>query len=104
MRLIDADVLTKEIKRLSVVMDSPYWEGRKDGREDALIYISKQRTVDAEPVRHGRWKEVEKDLYFYYIGCSSCKGRVPKDEYGNNYYSEYCPNCGAKMDLGDDEN
>lgn len=52
-------------------------------------------TVDAEPVRHGHWIECgepnqdgEFELWFY--RCSVC---------GNaSINSNYCPNCGAKMD------
>lgn len=43
-----------------------------------LIDVDAFPTVDAEPVRHGRWSD--------YM-------RTEVDDMGN-----YCPNCGAKMD------
>ena len=57
---------------------------------------------DIEPVRRGKWKRKENTKVYWYA-CSSCGEDVPKNEYGDDYFSDYCPNCGAKMDLGDDE-
>lgn len=52
-------------------------------------------TVDAVPVVHGRWEWVTDDIY----KCSNCdeKSHV-KEVMGQPDYN-YCPNCGAKMDL-----
>ena len=50
-------------------------------------------TVDAEPVRHGRWIFNPKDaieMMFTLPKCSECGAESPN---GGNY----CPNCGAKM-------
>ena len=59
-------------------------------------------TADVAPVRHGRWVEYENkvDKGFYY--CSECKRQAvnyDKEEYTIEVLSDYCPNCGAKMDL-----
>lgn len=59
-------------------------------------------SVDAEPVRHGRWIEVP---WIYYGAkqymCDQCKD----DEFWKKkeLYVMYprCPNCGAMMDGGD---
>ncbi len=54
-------------------------------------------TVDAVEVVHGKWaKQVEDGMYWY--ECSECGGEVPKTRYKHDWYSNYCPNCGAKMD------
>ena len=52
-------------------------------------YISEQPTVDAEPVRHGRWMHLSNT----WGECSVCGER-------NKYLKRwnYCPHCGAKMD------
>lgn len=52
-----------------------------------------QPTADVEPVRHGRW-EYNQDVILYWV-CSECAYYV-QHEY------KFCPNCGAKMDGGDD--
>lgn len=51
------------------------------------------KVVDAEPVKHASWIMCDLDGTGL---CSRCM------EYGNNQYG-YCENCGAKMDLRDDE-
>ena len=46
--------------------------------------------ADVAPVRHGRWLCVDTDIEQFFL-CNRCK----KKEY---WESNYCPNCGAKMD------
>lgn len=50
--------------------------------------VSEAPTVDAVPVVHGRWRFRKNWDYFV---CSKCS-------YESSNYSNYCPNCGAKMD------
>ena len=47
--------------------------------------------ADVAPVRHGRWVKLGKHDW----ACSVCKMGVPYSYTGHNY----CPNCGAKMNL-----
>ena len=98
MRLIDADNLKKDLN-VEFIFDS-----RDRCRVRNLIDF--QLTIDAEPVRRGRWVEGINDkasakLFDAWV-CSECGA-------GNNYaYSwditgyqlqdRYCPNCGAKME------
>ena len=70
---MNSDYLTGYISALSVV------EGE----------IAEQPTADVAPVRHGHWIECNYGLTFE---CSECK-------YPTEYnLTDYCPNCGAKMD------
>ena len=55
--------------------------------EDALNRIP---TADVAEVRHGRWLCVDTATEQFFL-CNRCK----KKEY---WESNYCPNCGAKMD------
>lgn len=50
-------------------------------------------TVDAEPVRHGKWIALPKE-FDTFCKCSLCN--YPVDF--NWGQTNYCPNCGAKMD------
>ena len=45
--------------------------------------------ADVIPVRHGRWLHRKNGVAY----CSECEIDTVEDE------TEYCPNCGAKMDL-----
>ena len=49
--------------------------------------------VDAEPIRHGTWENYPNHTY---RRCSICKTELEKPKF--NIRSNYCPNCGAKMD------
>lgn len=56
--------------------------------------LEAQPTVDAVPVKHGRWID-HKDEH----QCSECKEITIVDFYvWKNVQFDYCPYCGAKMD------
>lgn len=57
--------------------------------------ISNAPTVDAEPVRHGRWKRT--NSYPNIIFCSECG--EPFEKSNSIECWNYCPNCGARMDV-----
>ena len=98
MRLIDADALKKAI-------DFPWLENIRLGK-----IINDAPTIDAEPVKHGKWinkrltkdsiKDIKDGTYGELIGyhdiCSVCGFDI--DEFWCATGSpNYCPNCGAKM-------
>ena len=56
--------------------------------------------ADVAPVVHGRWEQdADGDWY-----CTNCDEVVAICESGRErtYRKPYCPNCGAKMDVGAD--
>lgn len=64
-----------------------------------LHRVKKLPAVDAEPVRHGQWlQSVKSWAWPHDIVCSMCGA-----EY--NFYQppRYCPDCGAKMDGGQED-
>lgn len=91
MRLIDADVLM------------PYAEYKGVYNTVNAYNIVNCPTVDAEPVRHGHWIEID-----YGLICSECNHYTDAmyDEPFNNEFGKgwalkrpyYCGYCGAKMD------
>lgn len=70
----------------------------EDDFKIAIQHIPEHIITDADvaPVKHGGWKKIG-----YKWVCSNCRSRLtlhgtPTD---NNIF--YCPACGAKMDLGE---
>ena len=58
--------------------------------------------ADVAQVRHGRWISLT-DCSNAGVYCSVCNKKVYKEDYAicnrkNKLRSDYCPNCGAKMD------
>ncbi|MCQ2802972.1 MAG: hypothetical protein MJ225_04835 [Bacilli bacterium] len=49
-------------------------------------------TIDAEPVKHGHWIKVGESCGIDILECSICHIQHPR------LASEYCCDCGAKMD------
>lgn len=84
MPMIDADALMTELS------DTKYAWQTYDEVEGALRNIP---TIEAEPVRHGRWG-THSDRPDSLI-CSVCKCGF--DMWKHDPHN-YCPNCGAKMD------
>lgn len=91
MRLIDADKLIAKWKLVAKRYegDSRYWETGYILKE-IIKDVENEPTIDAEPVKHGQW---EWDGYVYDMlwRCSECSCLNEND-------SDYCPNCGAKID------
>ena len=54
-------------------------------------------TVDAEPVRHGKWRwDFGSDDVRTHWYCSECN-HAYFEPFTDKFY-KYCPNCGARMD------
>ena len=91
-QLIDADAL----------VEKAYWHSEHPSVDDLFAEgvdavdvsdIDNAPTIEAEPVRHGRWVNTHSDSEF--VQCCLCKYPV----YAAWNVTNYCPNCGAKMDL-----
>lgn len=64
---------------------------KTDSRGEPYIHIDSVRSMlkkaaDAQPLKHGRWKDGEKSQV-----CTICGG------WGLDSF-DYCPHCGARMD------
>lgn len=114
MRLIDADELIEVFRALALMRSGQYRESytNADGNRAMEIacaeyIISRQKTIDAEPVKHARWIEQQHLIFKHEIfKCSNCGHYL--DFSGVNAGrgdANYCPNCGAKMekDIRDDD-
>jgi NADH pyrophosphatase NudC (nudix superfamily) len=68
-------------------------------------YIASIESADVQSVKHGQWVcEFYNDVFdVYQADCSVCK-KESTDKYDKVSESyEYCPHCGARMDLKDGE-
>lgn len=88
-RLIDADDAVRRSREASIY-----------DLTDVPEFLAECPTIDAEPVRHGKWIQIwenPNDSNNVICSCSVCGQN-------NNWYKNilrpYCPNCGAKMDGG----
>ena len=101
MRLIDAEAFLKtEIDRCG---SAPFVGTCMSDNEYLPERLKKAPTIEAKPVVHGRW-ELEYETYGK-MRCSVCKKealieKAISDVGVITIYvdSNYCPNCGAKMD------
>lgn len=72
----------------------------------AICVLHDMPTVDLAQLVHGRWVEREDPMLDTYYTCSVCKEdfyiETTGDASKDLFMYTYCPNCGAKMDGGDD--
>lgn len=114
MGLIDADALIHDItkfycedceKRKGIkngklkfvydIGDAPCRACGLDGLKDV---IEDAPTIEAEPVKHGKWERIDpNDHNDYRCECSNCKSNWVMEDEIDEY--SYCWVCGAKMDL-----
>lgn len=103
-RLIDADALIDDMCEDC----GAFVNGACDKDVCAsVLWVRDAPTIEAEPVRHGRWVPLSYDGHIngYPVydewECSEChfacegEGEPPLN---------YCPNCGAKLDGGEKKN
>ena len=86
MRLIDADALKLDI--MCVYGSNPQY----------INWLNHAPTIDAVPVRHGKWlDDGQYDNFFphHEWRCSECGEHAL--EIGVPWF-KYCPNCGARME------
>lgn len=100
MRLIDANALIEVLRK-------SHSYHAETARDFSLLcrdirLVKEQPTVDAEPLKHGQWISLT-ECSNAGVYCSVCSKKVWKEDYAwcnrkNKLRSNYCPNCGAKMD------
>lgn len=88
MRLIDADKL--KAYKCSICDNRERCKDREQVCSE-IAEIDEQPTIEAEPVKHGRWILYGRiDNYKEFI-CSACLEIVTSNKL------KFCPSCGAKM-------
>lgn len=101
-RLIWADALKKAMEHRLVCYPLYAKMPLAYGETDMAEIIDAQPTVEAEPRKHGRWIEVQRinpTDRMAICECSICGDTVWV--YDGQRTWNYCPNCGARMDGGE---
>ena len=78
-----------------IIGDGDYYNGKDDMQDEIRDMVSQFPSADVAPVRHGRWEEASDGGG---IVCPFCRTDFCTLIYDTEYFN-YCPNCGAKMDL-----
>lgn len=86
MRLIDADAL-------KIVA-----QGKNHHRRYIWADISDAPTVEAEPVRRGKWVKDEEESANHAEPIYRCSACLNWEAWGNYECTPFCPHCGAKME------
>ena len=91
-----AEYIEREMTIRAVLNDYPEQVGYS--REDAADCIRNMVASDVSQVRHGRWLDKGE-----YAVCTECGGRSGIQHDGVEpipLMTQFCPNCGARMDGG----
>ena len=100
MRLIDADALVLAL--LKKAFDDVIQTGNTEVHRLLIQVVAHQPTIDAEPVKRGKWIKADSQQYFrkHYpcFTCSECGYKKDSQKKWN-----YCPNCGAYMKGTEDD-
>ena len=110
MRLVDADELAEGIADMRITITGlragkcALTDFAQKYRESVLQIIDDAPTIEAEPVKHGRW-EPHYEVVDGEIRISASKRvcSVCKDIWESSRILPHCPGCGAKMDGGEEE-
>ena len=96
MRPIDADRALEIVRDQGIAHPNAYHLTNY-----ATLILREAPTIDVAPVRHGRWVSVPHKLARV---CSVCNRDEPYKfaDIDADVY-DYCPNCGAKMDGGNND-
>ena len=97
-RLIDADSLYRRVKTECNPYGKPTIEYESGCK--VLDWIDSAPTIDAEPVKHGKWttqiRRVDYNPYHPFETYGACSLCGCGQSINKNF--KYCPNCGARMD------
>lgn len=101
MRTIDADAMKAEVKSLDAESNNnTYKSAMVDMLRFFIEFIDNQPTIEAKPVRHGRWIPIEYDSYadgnpvWDKFECSECGHEHSGEE---DTLTAFCPDCGSEM-------
>ena len=100
-KYIDREALIEWLKRIPLI---DLTDGRglcrvimEDDFKKAIKKMPKGIIAEVSPVRHGRWIESDDEYVGMFLKCSVCGEDFVSRE-ADFARTNYCPNCGARMD------
>ena len=88
----DAEFINREVLKNDIAKSTePFNTG------SVFRAINRQIAADVVPMQHGRWEVRGQEVF-----CTNCDKESGYNAFGASAFSDYCPNCGAKMDGGSD--
>lgn len=107
-RLIDANALMKSICGHECGCNPEECDGMESETVPCnfYAYVNEAPTIDAHPVKQGKWITTQRTIDDGFTTCSYCHSEFYIDNLvhvGNeDGFCEFCPRCGARMD-GDND-
>ena len=83
----DAEFINREVLKNDIAKSTePFNTG------SVFRAINRQIAADVVPMQHGRWEVRGQEVF-----CTNCDKESGYNAFGASAFSNYCPNCGAKM-------
>ena len=103
MSYIDREAVISRLEKVDMDTYYGFTAAVQIGVDHAIQCIKEAPAADVAPVRHGRW--LTTDAYPHHLYCSVCYKTYAKNAKWVNELdlpTNYCPNCGARMDKEDE--
>lgn len=88
------------VSRISELLVSELHMKRCPTWNEVYNAIGELPSADVVQVVHGKWIDEDPAFAEYFANCSVCGYEI--DVHNERGYFNFCPNCGAKMDGGDE--
>ena len=88
------------IERLLTIAAAGDGDKKRRTWAKAICVLHDAPAADVTPIKHGVW---EKTGHAYLLRCSACHDCYIDEDWLDGKKWNFCPECGAKMNGGDDD-
>jgi len=92
---IEREKVEKMLENVGMISDGEY-SGycTEDVNINNIPSADVRENIQAEWIRKSKKGE---GYFFYWYECSSCGAKAPRNQFKHEYFSKFCPDCGAEM-------